>query len=326
MGEPNNALSVYVNRPDRIRDLLEYYLGTGLSEDWECEEMRGFYTVRDSRGKLSYRQRDYLGKAWLEGVGFLLGLENQDSVNLTYPWRLMELDYLAYGKEIEEIQERNQLFEETYGREDDFKYHYKKGDRILPVLNLTLYWGKRKWKEPLSLRDMMADLAALPGKLQDLAGDYQVHLIPMRSIPEEDLQKMGSDLKYVLGIMKHTGAKRRYERYIMENRSFFARIPKSAVDVIDACTNIKDIRETLQFTLNRESGEEEADMCRALKELKKEAHEKGVEQGIEQGIEQGTERTNKLIQQLFAEGRQDDLLRAATDMLFQQKLFQEYQI
>ena len=60
MGEPNNALSVYVNRPDRIRDLLEYYLGMGLPEDWECEEMRGFYTVRDSRGKLSYRQRDYL--------------------------------------------------------------------------------------------------------------------------------------------------------------------------------------------------------------------------------------------------------------------------
>ena len=26
MGEPNNALSVYVNRPDRIKSVLEYYL------------------------------------------------------------------------------------------------------------------------------------------------------------------------------------------------------------------------------------------------------------------------------------------------------------
>ncbi|WP_300841877.1 Rpn family recombination-promoting nuclease/putative transposase [uncultured Acetatifactor sp.] len=245
MGEPNNALAVYMNRPERIRDLLEYYLGAGLPEDWECEEMRGFYTVRNSKGKLSFRQRDYLGKARLKGVSFLLGLENQDSVNLTYPWRLMELDYLAYGREVEEVQERNELAEEAYGQEDDFKYRYKKEDRILPVLNLTLYWGKGKWREPLSLRDMMADMADLPGKLQNLAGDYRVHLIPMRSIPEEDLRKMGSDLKYVLGIMKHTGAKRRYERYIMENRSFFAGIPKSAVDVIDACTNI---RNCLQIT------------------------------------------------------------------------------
>jgi len=36
MGEPNNALAVYMNRPERIRDLLEYYLGAGLPEDWEC--------------------------------------------------------------------------------------------------------------------------------------------------------------------------------------------------------------------------------------------------------------------------------------------------
>lgn len=38
------------------------------------------------------------------------------------------------------------------------------------------------------------------------------------------------------------------------------------------------------------------------------------------------ERNNKLIQQLFADGRQEDLLRSATDALFQQKLFREYHI
>ena len=70
--------------------------------------------------------------------------------------------------------------------------------------------------------------------------------------------------------------------------------------------------------MNRESGEEEADMCRALKELKKEAEERG--------IEQGTKRMNELMQRLLAEGKQEELLRSATDMLFQQKLFQEYHI
>ena len=42
-------------------------------------------------------------------------------------------------------------------------------------------------------------------------------------------------------------------------------------------------------------------MCRALKELKKEAEERG--------IEQGTKRMNKLIQRLLAEGKQEELLR-----------------
>lgn len=120
------------------------------------------------------------------------------------------------------------------------------------------------WERPLSLCEMTDDISALPLKLQQLAGDYRVHIIHMRQIPEEALQKMDSDLKYVLGIMKHTKSSKKYETYIRENREYFSRIPKSAVDVIDACTNIKDIRKHLNFVTNEESSEEEADMCYAL--------------------------------------------------------------
>ena len=277
MGEPNNALAVYMNRPDRIRDLLGYYLGEALPVGWSCREIRGLSTVRNSKGKLSYRQRDFMADVCLWGVSFRLGLENQDSVNLTYPWRLMELDCLAYGKAIDEIQERNRAGKKPYRREDDFKYHYRKEDRLTPVLNLTLYWGKRKWESPLCLRDMMEDISLLPAKLQALIEDYKIHLISMRDISEEDLQKMDSDLKYVLGIMKHTKSRRRYEGYILENRDFFGRIPKSAVDVIDSCTNIKDFKARMKFVLNPETGEEEADMCKALTDLKKEAEKQGIE-------------------------------------------------
>ena len=38
---------------------------------------------------------------------------------------------------------------------------------------------------------MMADMGTLPKKIQQLAGDYKVHLIQMRFIPDEDLAKMG---------------------------------------------------------------------------------------------------------------------------------------
>lgn len=330
MGEPNNALAVYMNRPDRIRSVLEYYIGEKLPQDWQCVETRGFYSVRNAKGKLSFRQRDFIGNAKMGGVHFKLALENQDSMNLTYPWRLMELDCLSYGKEIEEVQEQNVLKEEKYGEEDDYKYHYKKENRIEPILDLTLYWGKKKWEGPLTLRGMMTDIGALPEKMMGLVGDYRVNLISMRAIPESDLQKMDSDLKYVLGIMRYTRSRRQYEKYIRENRDFFTRIPKSAVDVIDVCTNIKDIRESLQFTLNEESGEEEGDLCEALEEIKRHAEKKGEKRGERKGAKRGAEemnrRTNKLIQLLLAEGRQEDLLRSTSDRLFQQQLFQKYHI
>ena len=322
MGEPNNALAVYMNRSDRIRSVLEYYIGEKLPQDWQCEEIRGFYTIRNTKGKLSFRQRDFLANVSMGGMHFKLALENQDSVNLIYPWRLMELDCLAYGREIEEIQERNIHAGESYRQGDDFKYHYKREDRIEPILDLTLYWGKEKWKSPLGLRELMTDMRMLPRKMTRLVGDYRVNLIPMRAIPESELQKMDSDLKYVLGFMKHTSSRKRYEKYIRENRNFFTRIPRSAVDVIDACTNIKDIRESLKYTLNEENGEEERDMCKALDDIKKHAEKKGERKGERRG----NQRTNKLIQVLLTEGRQEDLLRSATDSLFQQQLFQKYHI
>ena len=322
MGEPNNALAVYMNRPDRIRSVLEYYIGEKLPRDWQCVETRGFYAARNSKGKLSFRQRDFIGNARMCGVHFKLALENQDSINLTYPWRLMELDCLAYGREIEGIQEQNVLKGEMYGEEDDFKYCYKKEDWIEPILDLTLYWGKKKWGGPLTLRGMMTDMGALPEKMVRLVGDYRVNLISMRAIPESDLQKMDSDLKYVLGIMRCTRSRKQYEKYIRENRDFFTRIPKSAVDVIDVCTNIKDIRESLRFTLNEESGEEEGDLCEALEEIKRHAEKKGAKRGAEEM----NRRTNKLIQRLLAEGRQEDLLRSTSDSRFQQQLFHKYHI
>lgn len=223
MGEPNNALNVYMSRADRIRSVLEYYLGEKLPEDWNCEE----------------------------------------------------------------IQERNVCSEEKYSQEDDFKYRYRKADRIEPVLNLTLYWGRKEWKEPCSLKAMMCGINTLPEKLQALAGDYQVHLIQMRAIAEDDLQKMDSDLKYVLGIMKRTASPIHYKRYIRENREYFSRIPKSAVDVINACTHIKNIQKHLKYTFHEESGEEVADMCKALDIIERDAVKRGLKRGVKQGMEQG---------------------------------------
>lgn len=94
----------------------------------------------------------------------------------------------------------------------------------------------------------------------------------------------------------------------------------------DACANIKDIRESLEFTLNEESGEEEGDLCKALDEIKRHAEMKGEKRGEKKGAEEMNRRTNKLIQKLLVEGRQEDLLRSASDSRFQQQLFRKYHI
>ena len=197
----------------------------------------------------------------------------------------------CYGGEIQAIQERNRENGVKYGQEDDFKYRYRKGDVLEPVVNLMLYWGKKEWKGPKTLKGMMVDMSLLPRKIRRLVGNYRIAVIPMRAIPEEDLERMDSDLKYVLGILKCTASRKRFERYILENREYFSKVPKSAVDVIDIFTNVSDIRNRLQYVWNQEIGEEETDMCKAWEDIKKHEKEKGMKAGRKQGERLGTIKT-----------------------------------
>ena len=85
---------------------------------------------------------------------------------------------------------------------------------------------------------------------------------------------------------------------------------------------------------NEEKFEEAKRMCKALEELmkdeleakKNEGQEIGKEIGKEIGMQQGKERVNELTLKLFALGRIDDILKAASDEDYQERLFQEFDL
>ena len=60
--------------------------------------------------------------------------------------------------------------------------------------------------------------------------------------------------------------------------------------------------------------------------FKEEGREEGLQQGIEQGIEQGADQLGKLIAALIANGRIDDVQKAATDKQTRDILYKEFHI
>ncbi len=51
MGEPNNVLRAYMKKPERIRSILEYYIGRKLPQGWVVEEIGGFTPSKIGKGK-----------------------------------------------------------------------------------------------------------------------------------------------------------------------------------------------------------------------------------------------------------------------------------
>ena len=64
-----------------------------------------------------------------------------------------------------------------------------------------------------------------------------------------------------------------------------------------------------------------------LEEFDVDKYERSLrEEGYEEGIEQAEQRINKLIILLTEQNRTDDLVRAAKDKEYQEKLFHEYNL
>ena len=282
MGEKNIVLNTYMSKPERIQSVLEYYTKEKFPENWAsvCKEESGFTAVKNKKGRISHRQRDIFKRIDAQEGTYYVGIENQVNINLIFPWRLMQMDCLAYERQIEQIKQNNKKNSVKYSQEDDYLYHYLKKDRLKPIINLVLYWGKNPWIMPKGLKDMMSTIV-MPCGMQRMLEEYKIHLISMREIPDEALEAMDSDLKYVLGLMKRADSLEEYKKYIYENRDYFCHMPKSAVDVLHACVNLKAVKAVLEYQDVENGEEEETDMCKALDMLAQESFEQGIEQGIE---------------------------------------------
>lgn len=279
MGEKNNVLNVYMSNPKRIQSVVEFCIKKKLPENWylSCNDAEGFYSVENENGKKTFRQRDVFKKIITETGFFYLGIENQENINLIFPWRLMQMDCLEYGRQIEEIQRVNKEKKSKYKKEDDFLYAFKQQDRLIPILNIVLYWGKTRWKSPKSLRDMIGE-SNIPTDMKKLFKDYKVYLIHVRFIPDKLLNKMDSDLRYVLGLIKREGNKEKCKKYIMDNKTFFSNIPQSAMDVLNVYMNMKEITGSKEY-ISKINGEEYVDMCKAIEDWKKEMIREGLKEG-----------------------------------------------
>lgn len=196
-----------------------YAVGKELFHTQDVEDVDGFYSD-NGRWKLSHVQRDLLRKMKLNGQDILIGIENQQNVNLTFPIRQLGMDYLEYRRNVEQIQDMNRKNKVLYAKEDDYLYRFRAGDKILPILNLVLYWGKEKWKQPHSLHEMW-NVDAIPDDVEILLNDYKINVIAVREIPDEALEQMNSDVKYVVGALKRSENQEEYRRYIEQNKEFF---------------------------------------------------------------------------------------------------------
>ena len=288
------------------------------------------YAGPDGVRRTLERHRDVTMRAG-DGQRFaVIALENQADVHYAMPVRSMLYDALDYVDQVRKItQGYRESGEKLTGSE--LLSGLRKGDRLVPVVTIVLYWGASDWDGCRSIHELLgfgdaevdagvnaetgaaASSAGSGLSLQNLAKyipDYQINLV--NAADPGELTRFHTHLQQIFSVIKYNRDKDQLYRYIHENREALRRMGETAT--LALASVIGEQKRLLK--LLEEEGEEEPDMCKAIDDL--------IADGECRGETRGFERLSTLISKLLDENRPDLVRQVTSDEKVREQLFQTY--
>ncbi len=227
----------------------------------------------------------------------LYGVENQTRVHYAMAVKNNLYDALEYAGQVEEAarSHRRQKGAGTAPSAGEFLSGFWAGDRLIPSVTVTLFFGAEEWDGPLSLSAMMD----VPDPdVHACMNDYKVHLIAPARMADTEIMKFQSSMREVLLFIKYSKNRDGLDRILQANEKRFRGLERRAADVIEAVT---------KSGLKYDKGEEAIDMCQAIQEMRMEERRIGKEEGKRIGREEGerigeTKQARETSKRLYAMG------------------------
>ena len=238
----------------------------------------------DHSGTPVQKERDVIKnvtcKMYSDMVFAIVGIENQTNINYAMPVRNMLYDALTYTGQIKKAN-RSYQKEKVKLSSEEFLSHFKKDDKLIPVITLVINFSPDKWDAPVSLYDMIDFKSDI---LKKFVQDYRINVIEPASLTKEQLKKFTTGFREVMECIKYSEDMYAMQQALAENDRF-KNLDRKTSNVMRYCSKLK---------IDFEIDEEEFDMCKAFEDYKDLGKNEGLEEGIaigkSEGIEIGTER------------------------------------
>lgn len=234
--------------------------------------VRSQYRSADDR--LHEMERD-ISKVWKEQDVALsiYGIENQTRIEKYMSLRVMGYDGASY---------REQLLSKS---------------KPLPVVTLILYFGTDKeWDAPTNLKGVLD----IPKGLEKYVNDYQIHVINVAWLTDEQLEMFQSDFGIVARFFCE---KRRNKDYIPNDRTVIKHVDE-VLKLLSVMTGDNRYEEILLY-----KGKGVTNMCDVAERLENKGRLEGLLAGRMEGRSEGQNDLVKAIQ-LLREGKTGDEILA----------------
>lgn len=255
----------------------------------------------------------------------VLGAEAQDKVHYAAPVKDGLYDFMNYAKQVTEAAASYKKRKGAGtgdgaphpgtgtaaepGMDDDgrikvssgeFLSGFHKGDYLMPVVTLMIYFGSGEWDGPMSIHEMVEPEIRDDTRLLGAVADYRLNLLTPADIPDEDFGRFRSELGAAMYFLKKQNEGRMGE-WIGEFNERFGTVDRQTADLVNTLSNSKLVIEEVE-----EDGG--VDMCKAfersIQEAKEEARRNDLFEFVQDGdmkIERAAERANKTVDEFIAD-------------------------
>ena len=226
-----------------------------------------------------------------ERTYLILGIENQAKVHLTMPVRNMLYDAMQYSSQIQAAARAYEAERQAAKQEKrdpaaklqpgtEFLSGMKKGDRLIPVISLVIYYSPDPWDGPRTLHGML-NWEDGRDRFRSFVPDYALNLIEPAGILPEEFSRLTTPLKQVLEYIKYSNS---YEDllHIVDQDEEFRKLNRQTVRLLNQVAGAH-----ISYTEQEES----MDMNKALKDMIAIA----VKEKEDQLQEQNLQRARKMI-------------------------------
>ena len=88
--------------------------------------------------------------------------------------------------------------------------HFPKGVKLVPVVSMTVYLGRKPWDTPQSIYEQMSHV---PKALLEFESDYQMNVLDPHTITDEACRQFQTELRYVVPMLKYRSNLKALEAY-----------------------------------------------------------------------------------------------------------------
>ena len=238
VGAIDTETKAYLSNPEHFCDVFNFWLYQGRQviraddlKELDTAVIALPYGVDAKEPIQKFRDvlKLYAAMQDKRAIYLMLGIEAQTETHYAMPVRNMLYDAMSYTKQIAEAALSYRKSEERLPKAE-YLSGFRKEDRLMPVITLTISFSPEPWDGPASLHEM---LTIDDKEILRYVADYKLNLLTPYDIADEDFDKFRSEFGAVMQCVKH---RRDDDMKWMEGKERFRGITRDTASLIKTVT------------------------------------------------------------------------------------------